>query len=73
MSKAPKEKDFGKSEPQVSSVYQHRVPPILRNFDEAKGGLASKPVVIEDEHFDSNFEPPPVPDLSFFSRTKGRK
>ena len=71
MNKAPKEKDFGKSEPQVSSVYHHQPPPALPHFDHSKGGKNVKPVVITDEHFDSDFVPPEIPDLNFAK--KGRR
>ena len=57
--------------PQVSNVYQYEEPPELRPLDEDQGGLNSRPLEITDEHFDSDFDPPPVPDLNF-SR-KGRK
>jgi hypothetical protein len=62
---------FHSPAPQVSNVYTGTPPPNLRGFDSAKGGVHTKPVLIEDEHFDSNFSPPPIPDLDF-SKKRGK-
>ena len=67
----PKDPFNRTEESQVSNVYKGTPPPELRPFDQAKGGVNSRPLEITDENFDSDFVPPPVPDLNF-SR-KGRK
>lgn len=56
---APREKDFGKSEPQVKSVYQYRKPPDDVSVDAPGGGKNVKPVEITDENFDSGFKHEP--------------
>ena len=69
--KAPKEKSFGKSEPQVSNVYQHEEPPELRSFDEPQGGVNVKPVEITDPNHRARFVPTEEQEYDFSK--KGRK
>jgi hypothetical protein len=58
-------------QPQVPCVYQYQKPPQLKPIDQTWGGQNVKPAVITDEHFDSQFVPPEIPDLNF--GRKGRK
>ena len=56
---APKEKDFGRSAPQVSSVYQYRTPPDLLPIDdeESRGGVNPAPLEITDPNHRARFVP----------------
>jgi len=53
---APKEKDFGKIEKQVSSYKPSREPDDLRPLDEAHGGIPVPHKIITDENFRSGFK-----------------
>jgi len=73
---APKEKDFGKSEPQVSNVYQYQKPPDLANIDddESRGGKNPRPLVLEDEAARAKFTKEPEHGREFnFSKHLERK
>jgi hypothetical protein len=62
MSKAPKERHFGESEPQITNVYQYKPPPELApiDSDESRGDRKNpRPRVMEDEKFDHEFTPEP--------------
>jgi hypothetical protein len=72
---APKEKDFGKSEPQVSNVYKYKPPPELASIDSDQSRADRKnvkPRVLEDEGFDRAFTPEPehTKEYNFSKRRK---
>jgi hypothetical protein len=70
---APKEKNFGKSEPQPSNVYKYKPPPELLSIDdpESRGDRKNpKPLEITDPAFDSDFVPTREPERVYYKRGK---
>ncbi len=69
---APKEKDFGKMEKQVSSYQPSPEPDDLRPLDEAHGGIPVPHKIITDPNFRSGFKHEKEHDLNP-DYSKGKK
>ena len=67
---APKEKDFGKLEPQVSSFVPSPEPDELRPLDEAHGGIPVPHKIVENDRQTFKKEPEHTKEYDFSKRKK---